>query len=165
MSTQQLRADERTLTDFIKDIRVAMMTTMGADGMPHTRPMYTYPPEPSEPDTLWFTTDVQSHKVQELRERPMVHLTYSDTAGNNYVAVTGEGELVNDRARLREMWNIHTKAWFPGGPDDPNLGLLRVRIKRAEYWDGPSRPAYLLSVAKAVLSGGQPEGGEHRVVR
>ncbi len=42
----------------IKDIRIAMMTTIDADGMLHSRPMYAQ--EADEHGDLWFFTRIQS---------------------------------------------------------------------------------------------------------
>ena len=166
MSTSNTHSDDnQKLLTLIKDIRVAMMTTFTADGGLHTRPMWTQNPDDAEPGTLWFMTQLDSAKVQELEARPVIHVTYSDLGSNNYVSVRGAGDVVRDPERIKEMWNIHAKAWFPNGPDDPNLGLIRVRTEHAEYWDGPSKPAYALSLLKAVVTGERPYGGEHRVVR
>ena len=56
--------DTAKLGELIKDIRVAMLTTVDNEGRLHSRPMAT---QQTEFDgTLWFFTDSDSVKVHEL---------------------------------------------------------------------------------------------------
>ena len=65
-----------------------------------------------------------------------------------------------DAAKVKELWSPIHKAWFPKGVDDPNLGLLRVDVSKAEYWDSPSgKLVQLLGFAKALATG-KPYAGE-----
>ena len=62
------------------------------------------------------------------------------------------------------MWNPVVEAWFPDGPDDPDLVLLKVDAESAEYWKAPGgRAATLLSYVKAKVNG-EPMRGELGVV-
>jgi hypothetical protein len=55
------------------------------------------------------------------------------------------------------------QAWFPGGKDDPRLGLLRVIVDHGEYWDATGRVVPFFSMLKAALTHTQPKHvGEHR---
>jgi len=54
---------------------------------------------------------------------------------------------------------------LPGGPDDPNVRVLRVEPVTAELWDGPSSAAgAAFEFAKARLTGEKPNLGENRKV-
>jgi hypothetical protein len=44
-----------------------------------------------------------------------------------------------DPAKARELWNSGARRWFPEGPDDPRLMILKVEIVQAEYWDVDKR--------------------------
>jgi len=57
-----------------------------------------------------------------------------------------------------------TGAWFPGGPEDPSLGLLRVKVQRGDYWDvESSKLVQFFSLAKATLTKTPPtETGTHK---
>jgi general stress protein 26 len=46
--------------------------------------------------------------------------------------------LVEDEIKLQKLWRPEMKSWFPGGLQEPDLGLLRVDIHHAEAWDGKS---------------------------
>jgi hypothetical protein len=44
---------------------------------------------------------------------------------------------VSDSKKVEDLWDPSYQRWFPGGPSDPGLALIRVRVERAEYWDAP----------------------------
>lgn len=85
--------------DLIRDIRVALLTTLDRDGAFHTRPVQTLRVE--DEGTLWFFTDVRSDKAEEVRVDTRVSLGYADTAGNRYVAVSGMERCGATRTKLR----------------------------------------------------------------
>ena len=81
------------------------------------------------------------------------------------VEFDGDGEVVEDAAKARELWNSWVEAWLPQGPDDPNVVLIKVTGHGAEYWDTPGgRAASILSFAKAKLTGKRYEGAENERV-
>ena len=155
--------DIAKLAELIRDIRVAMMTTFPRGGKPHARPMYTQELSAEHFDgTLWFMTDAESLKVAELETNPGVLMTYAAPNKNRYVVVTGEARSEHNPEKARELWNIHAKGWFPNGPEDPNLALIRVAVTSAEYWDGPSNTSYLLNLVAAVIQGKRVQtNGKH----
>lgn len=155
--------DIQKLAELISDIRVAMLTTFPRGGKPHARPMYTQALDTKSFDgALWFMTDVESLKVAELEANPDVLITYAAPNKNRYVVVAGQARAERNPEKARELWNIHAKGWFPSGPDDPKLALIRVAATSAEYWDGPSNNSYLLNLLTAVVSGTRVQtAGKH----
>lgn len=144
--------DVSKLVDKIKDIKIAMMTTIENGNELHSRPMYTHKPEDN--GTLWFFTEQDSQKVGELQKDRHVNLGYADTSDNLYVAISGNAQVVTDRAKIKELWSEGLRGWFPKGSDDPNIALLKVTIEKGEFWDSPN--AMLLQAytyAKAVVTG------------
>jgi general stress protein 26 len=123
------------LTELIRDIRVAMLTTATEAGDLRSRPMVPCHTDPE--GGLWFFTHAGDPKVEEARRHPHVNVCFADPGGNRYVSVSGTAALVRDRVMIRELWDDSARAWLPSGPDDPDLALLRVDVERAEYWDGP----------------------------
>ena len=67
------------------------------------------------------------------------------------MSVSGKASIVADKAKIAELWSPAMNIFFPGGKDDPNLRLIRVRAESAEYWDGPGtvigKALYLLVAA------------------
>lgn len=148
----------RELWSLIRDVRVAMLTTVGVDGRLHSRPMATQQVDPV--DVLWFVSRKDSHKIDELTENQHVELTYASPERDLYVAASGRAQVVDDRAKTRELWNAAVQAWFPDGPDDPNVCLLRVDLDEAEYWlDRKPKSLRLTQLLGAVVSGRPPQAG------
>jgi general stress protein 26 len=150
-ATHPLTGDLVELIRMIRDIRIALLTTVGRDGQFHTRPVQTLNVEADA--TLWFFTDLTSPKVAELDHDVRVGLGYSDIAKNVYVALSGEARLFRDSQKARELWSTEQRAYYPEGPDDERLALLRVGVLHAEYWIAPGRTSYLIAAARASVTG------------
>ena len=152
--------------DLIKDIRFAMLTTRQADGALRSRPMTTQS-DPDDPDgrdpCLWFFASRSGEAVDDLQRDPMVNVGYADPGRDSYVSVSGRASVVEDDGRKKRLWSKMTQAWFPGGPEDPDVALIRVQIEQAEYWDvKESKVTQLFKMAKANLTKEPPTGrGEH----
>jgi general stress protein 26 len=151
LETQSEPGDFTQLAQLIRDIRVGLLTTVDRDGQFHTRPVETLRVENDL--TLWFFTDWGSAKVEELRRDVRVSLGYSDAAQRRYVAISGAASIFRDVEKARELWTIEQRAYYPQGPEDERLALLRVGVERAEYWIAPGRVSYLLAALKAAVSG------------
>jgi general stress protein 26 len=148
---EPLPGDWAKLGKLIRDIRVALLTTVDLDGHFHARPVQTLELEGNE--TLWFFTDWSSPKVREMNRDVRVALGYADPRQHAYVAIGGSATLLRDTRRAKELWSIEQRAYYPDGPEDRRLALLRVRIEHAEYWIAPGPVSYLLAAAKAALTG------------
>jgi general stress protein 26 len=155
--------DLAKLLELIRKIRIALLTTVGRDGRFHTRPVQTLQVE--DHGTLWFFTDWSSPKVDELHHDVRVSLGYADPTKSAYVAVSGFGSLLRDIQKAKQLWSIEQRAYYPEGPEDERLALLRVVIERAEYWIAPGRISYLIAAARAAATG-TPAGiiGENRKI-
>jgi len=154
----------KKLGEKIKDIRIAMLTTLEDDGSLRSRPMAT---QQTEFDgTLWFFTKDNSPKVAEVAHDQHVNLSYAKPDDELYISISGTARIVRDKQKVKELWNPFVKAWFPKGPEDPELVLLRVDPGQAEYWDSPSGTmVQLYGLVKAVVTGKPPtEATEHKKV-
>ena len=121
------------LQELVRDIDIAMITTVTPDGALRSRPMVTR--EFTDDGEVWFFTADDSSKAGDLQAEHAVNIAYADGKKHRFVSITGSAEMVHDRERARALWNSSVKPWFPGGLDDPHLALLRVRIETAEFWD------------------------------
>ena len=126
----------KKLRKLMKDIRIAMLTTVARDGGLHGRPMMTSDVEAD--GNLWFVASGRSALAEEIAKNPNVSVTYANAKGSRYIAVSGTATFVRDEDRLKDLWSGKHKAWFPEGKKDPDLTLLKVAVHSAEYWD--SRP-------------------------
>lgn len=154
------QSDAEKLAELIEGVHIAMLTSIDLGGALHTRPLATL--QYDSGDFLWFFTAIDSAKVDEVQQDVRVSVAYAHPTKHVYVAVAGTADIVQDRAKQQELWSPMVRAWFPQGLDDPNLGLMRVRIERAEYWTSPGRAAYLFEAARAAVTGKQTQMGENR---
>jgi general stress protein 26 len=126
----------KKLADLVREIPVAMLTTRDQDGSLRSRPMMTQKTE--FVGDLWFFTQVPSAKTSEIRDDEQVNVSFADAGKNVFVSISGRASIVRDPQRARKLWNPTVVAWFPDGPDDANLALVRVTAEKAEYWDSLS---------------------------
>ncbi|WP_460911777.1 pyridoxamine 5'-phosphate oxidase family protein [Spirosoma areae] len=152
------------IRDMIEDIRIAMLTTVDAEGNLVSRPMALL--EVDEQGTTWFFTERSSPKVDQIAANShKVNLAFASVSDAAYVSISGTADEVDDRAKIDELWNPQAKAWFPKGKDDPNLVLLKVHTDMAEYWNSnDSKMVRFIQQATAVITGNPPQMGENEKV-
>ena len=153
-------ASRRKVLELIKGIPYALLTTRSAEGAPlHARPM-AYRSVEDDGD-LWFFTKKDSRKVKELTADSHVLVAFSDPSQQHFVTITGRSTIVEDRGVVKARWSEIYRAWFPGGPDDPNVVALRIASEQAEYWDTPtSAIVFAFGYVKAVVTGQPSRAGE-----
>jgi len=140
--------------DLIKDIKIAQLITHDGEKL-HARPMSAVA---RENETLWFMTRFDSPKVEEIAKNPYVLLSYSEPKDQNYVAIHGNATLVKNSEKINALWSEFARVWFPEGPSDPTIALIRVDVESAEYWDSPSSTfIYAYGYLKARLTGEAPK--------
>jgi general stress protein 26 len=152
--------DLARLKELIDEIRIGLLTTVDLDGSLHTRPVETLRCDPD--GTLWFFTDHQSPKASEVSNDMRVSVGYSEPAKKIYVAVTGEARILRDKKLAAQLWVPAQRAWYPQGVEDERLALLRVTLRRAEYWETPGRASYLLAALTAAVTGKPATVGQDR---
>ncbi|MGP1394391.1 MAG: pyridoxamine 5'-phosphate oxidase family protein [Inquilinaceae bacterium] len=146
------QSDGAKLWSVIKDLRFAMLTTSEQDGTLNSRPMASS--QDSFDGTLRFLTSASSHKVEDIRQDRDVNVSYSDPDSQTFVSVSGRARLTRDRAKAQELWSPVAKVWFPKGLDDPDLAVIEIAVKQAEYWDGADTGfGQAVALIKASLTG------------
>ena len=94
-----------------------------------------------------------------------MNLAYAEPADQLFVSVSGRANLVRDKDKAKELWTPAMKAWFPKGPEDPDLALLKVSVEKAEYWDTPSSTiVHLVGYVKATVTGKSYKPGENEKI-
>jgi general stress protein 26 len=149
------------LVELTEDIKITMFTTIDAEGHFVSRPMAHHLVE-SDGD-LWFFAERDSRVVEQITANSHVGITL--TSNDTWISIDGEAAVVEDQAKMNELWNSWVEAWLPQGPDDPNVVLLKVDAHTAEYWDTPGGTvASLLSFAKSKVTGEPYQGTERDTV-
>lgn len=152
------------LREIVKAVDICMLTTFDEHNDLHSRPMSNNGEVDFDGD-LWFFTYGSSHKANEVGRVSKVNVSFADIKDQRYASVSGHAKIVRDRAKIEELWKPQLKIWFPQGVDTPDIALLKVSPKRAEYWDGSqSIMAHAISVISALVTGEVPELGENEKI-
>jgi general stress protein 26 len=153
-----------TLWNLIKDIRFGMLTHRTSSGMLHAHPLTTQNRSIDEQTELYFFIPKSGELYERLLTDGEVNVSYADPGEDSYVSLSGQARFVDDVVQKEALWSPAVQAWFPGGHTDPEVALLAVRIRHAEYWDvDESKMVQLFKMAKAAVTG-EPlrHLGEHR---
>lgn len=143
------------LREMLHDIPVAMLTTQSSEGSLHARPMVNVN-EKFDGD-LWFFTYYDDPKTQEIEANSQVNVSFASPSQNRFISVTGKAELVRDAKRCELLWTSDCEPWFPNGPQDPAIALVKVDVDSAEYWDQQrSAMVAMAGLFKRLVTGERP---------
>jgi general stress protein 26 len=139
-----------------------MLTTQFVGGL-RARPLEARPDRNG--GSIFFVTDIHSSKEDEIETAPDVGLVFIDSTSKAYLSITGRASVMRDVDRTKAVWRKTDGVWWPGGPSDPDVCLLRIEPLTAELWDGPaSAAATAFEFAKAMSTEEEPNVGENRKV-
>jgi general stress protein 26 len=163
---------EKKLDDLYKlidGIEVAMVTTRRDDGHLVSRPMQTQ--RRTTGTDLWFMTNVESEKFEELARDAHVNLAYYKDRTREWVSVSGHAILTRDRDLIDSLYQPDWKAWLgdagdgkrDGGPHDPRIALILVEADSVVYSksDRPA-PLVLFQIVKGMITGDPPKVADLR---
>ncbi|MEH7073049.1 pyridoxamine 5'-phosphate oxidase family protein [Neobacillus drentensis] len=129
MSNMIKQEEMETLRGLIKDVDIAMLTTVTEAGLV-SRPMKTQ--EVEFDGDLWFFTKKETNKYEEILHDQDVNVAY---VGKSYVSVRGRAEIVEDLDKKRELWSKANEKIMQTSYDDSNVILIKVNVEAAEYWE------------------------------
>jgi general stress protein 26 len=113
-----------------------------------------------EGGSLWFLSDINSHKNKEISENPYVELYFINNSKYEYVFIKGEARILKDKALIEKYWTPFASAWFEG-PDDPNISLIEVQAKDGYYYETKENKIIAMSKMLFAAVTGKPmeDGG------
>ena len=124
MTTSGWQQDNtRRIAELLREIDICMLVTR-ADGAVRGRPMSNNGKVEFDGDS-WFFTYRDTPKIQEIEADPSVELAYVGTERGVWISIEGRAEVVDDDERKRDLWEDSLEQWFPEGPDEDSLVLLR----------------------------------------
>ena len=158
------------LYDLIEGIETAMFTTRGPTGQLVSRPMATQ--DRIEATDLWFVTNIETHKLDDLTIDPHVNCSYYNNRTHEWVSVAGVAHVSKNRNKVRQLYKENWKVWFDdeggerdGGPSDPRIALIMVEAELATYMKvNKSRPIILFDMLKAKVTGSTQRLGDIREI-
>jgi general stress protein 26 len=143
--------------ELMEKIGFCMLASHEGDEI-RSRPMAAYV-RPKE-GLVYFLTDEDSAKAEDIARQPQVNLAFADTSAMNFVSVIGRASLANDREKIRELFGVPAKAWWDS-PEDPAIRVLKVVPVGAYFWDSPGKVVSYAKMAAAAVSSSRPAMGEH----
>jgi general stress protein 26 len=153
---------EARVWDLLEKTGVGMLTTRFASGL-RARPMEPRPDRDGR--AIYFITDVRGLKDDEVEAAPEVCLTLTNHKDKAYLSLTARASVLRDPLLAAKFWKSSDDVWWPEGPEDEHVRVLRLEPLRAELWDGPaSSTVAAFEFAKARLTGAKPNLGENRKV-
>jgi general stress protein 26 len=149
------------VTDIINDSRIGMLATINENGALVSRPLAVQ--DVKDDGDMWFFTSAGSSQVAHVRANPAVNVSFGKNT--EWVSVAGTAEVVTDRQKIHDMWNQAVEAWFPDGPETPEVVLLHVDSDSAEYWTSPGgTAATVLQWVKSKVTHSRMSVGESGTV-
>ena len=147
------------LQDLVADFDDAMLVTRDANGDLQARPMHVAEHD-EDTGTIVFASSILSEKVDELRAHPSVCVAFQGP--RKYVSLTGEASVDQDREKIRELYSTAWKLWFPEGPEQADICLIRFRPAIGAYWDnsGTEGLSFAWKASVALVSGDGMDPGE-----
>ncbi|HEV8218155.1 MAG TPA: pyridoxamine 5'-phosphate oxidase family protein [Gemmatimonadaceae bacterium] len=157
------------LYSLIDGIETAMLTTRRRDGTLVSRAMQTQ--RRTAGADLWFMTNAESEKFEELAIDPHVNVAYYRDRTREWVSVSGHAILSKDRDLIDSLYKPDWKAWLgdegdgkrDGGPHDPRIALILVEADSVVYSkNNRSMPLALFQVVKGMVTGEPPKVADLR---
>jgi general stress protein 26 len=153
---------EARIWDLLEQTGVGMLTTRSGEGL-RARPLEARPDR--DAGVIYFITDVRGLKDDEIEADRHVCFTLTNAHDKAYLSITAQAVVLRDALLAAKFWKKTDDVWWPGGPEDKHVRVLKLEPLRAELWDGPSSSlvaAY--EFAKARATGEKPNLGENRKV-
>ncbi|HEY6100637.1 MAG TPA: pyridoxamine 5'-phosphate oxidase family protein [Anaeromyxobacter sp.] len=126
--------DDRDYATLLAGYRTALLTTRSDDGHLHCRPMAMR--QQVRGEEIWFATALRSNKCRDLGDDPRCALAFFDAEDGTTLSISGRGEVISDRRLALTLWDPSWSRWFPGGPAQRGVALVRVIPERVERHDG-----------------------------
>ena len=145
------------LWELIGKFNTAMLVTRTEGGGMRARPLSLA--SAHDGGKLYFSTSVESPKVEEMESQPDVLVTLQDNA--RYISISGTARITRDRGLIERLWSEPWRVWFPGGKGRSLAGDRGSDAHQAEYWDqsGVLGAKYFIEMVKAYATGTTPDSG------
>ena len=117
----------------INKIDICIFATRGEEGELHARPMSNNG-QVEWDGRSWFFAPSDGRLIAELRADPSAVLAYRAEEGFTFVSVSGTATIETDVELKKRYWLSELERWFPEGPDDESVALIRLDAQRAEWW-------------------------------
>lgn len=151
-----MAGDPTTFEELVGGMRVAMLTSIDADGRLRSRPLTVQ--RLDRDGTVWFLVDADAGwQPGEIGE---ANLAFVDD--DRWVSAVGHVQFVTDEATLDELGDPVSDAFFTPGAE---RAALRVLVDHADHWTAAGTLRRLIDLGAAAVTGRSPDLGDRGVVR
>lgn len=92
------------LKKIAEDVKFCMLATADTSNELYGRPMTTMQVEDN--GTIWFFTSTRTNAAHKAKVEDNICLNYADPGKSTYLTVQGKTELVKDKKKMEELWNL-----------------------------------------------------------
>lgn len=146
----------KKIKQLVDDADICLFTTDLTRLPLKTRPMSRQ--RVDEDGTIWFFSDKDSDKNDDIKKDDRVQLFYSNQKNMEYLSLYGTATIIQDAAKAKELWSAPAKIWF-NDADDPNLTIIKVTPEDGYYWDTKNgKLVSLFKMAVGLITGKELDG-------
>lgn len=144
--TRREDGHRQTVIDLVKRSRFAMLTTRTAEGTMISRPLTVQ--EVTEEGDIYFIVPGDGDAAREA-DRAEVNLGFSHDMA--FASVAGTGEILHDRDKLEQLWDIGTQAWSDKDetPRTPPKSCSSFMVRRPSTGMRPPNRLWPLACSRA----------------
>jgi general stress protein 26 len=102
--------------DIMTASNTCALITLDQEGRPRARTMDPFLPE--DDFSVWFGTNQNSRKVDQIKNDPRVTLYYTSKDDGGYVMMYGIAEIVNDPEEKAKRWKEEWVTFYPDRTKD-----------------------------------------------
>jgi general stress protein 26 len=125
------------------------LITLDEELVPMVRLMDPFPPESDF--TVWFGTNAESRKVNQIKNNPTVTLYYQNRDLSGYVVIHGNAQMIDDQEEKQKRWKDGWEAFYPNNRE----GYLLIKVS-PEWME-------ILSTTRGII--GDPKTWQTPIVR
>ena len=140
------------LRGLLKDFDTVMLSSITSTGEIHSRPMAVQEPGDLPDCDLWFVTEKDSIKVDEIAGNDKVGVA-GVRKDRSYLTISARARIVKDQAEVRRLWKPDWKLFWPDGPEGHDIVIVKLQVLRAEYWEPGGKLRVLIGLVKAMVGG------------
>ena len=109
-----------------------MVGSNGAEGYPQIKAMFNM--EQNGLKEFWLSTNTSSKRVQQFKVDSRACLYFSDNQNFQGLMLTGEMEILQDRASRERLWREGCEIYYPQGIDDPDYSVMHFVAQTGNFY-------------------------------
>lgn len=120
------------------DFESAVAVTRGESGLPRVHPVELEAPSPTDGCDPWFFASRGAARragTAGIEGGELLGLFCYGPEPGSWISIAAVARIEAERAAVHGLYRPDHRGLFPGGPDDPDLVVVRLDLLRAEQWD------------------------------